>query len=124
MLTTSKAEATTNINNLIENAEVSSAKVKYAANVIQLNYNDVSSYEKLSTRITDSKATGDTTNQTKVTNNGADEVIMNLLVYAAVNETSLQNYVVSKLSEQNKVNVYDVKLHNGLGVDWVKNWKE
>ena len=49
--------------------------------------------------------------------NLADEVIMNLLVYAAVNETSLQNYVVSKLSEQNKVNVYDVKLHNGLGVD-------
>lgn len=120
---TSKANA--NTNNLIENAEVASAKVKYAANVIQLNYNDVSSYETLSTRIMNSKATGDTTNQTKVNqNNGADEVIMNLLVYAAVNETSLQNYVVSKLSEQNKVNVYDIKLHNGLGVDWVKNWKE
>lgn len=125
VLTTSKAEATTNTNNLIENAEVASAKVKYAANVIQLNYNDVSSYDNLSKRITESKAAGDTTNQTKATqNNGADEVIMNLLVYAAVNETSLQNYVVSKLSEQNKVNVYDVKLHNGLGVDWVKNWKE
>lgn len=121
-------------NNLIENTEQASAKVKYAANVIQLNYDDVSSYENLSKRIMDSKVVGNNTSQTPgatastTTNDeqqkAADEVIINLLVYAAVNETSLQNYVVSQLSEQNKVDVYDIRLNNGLGFDWVKNWKD
>ncbi|MEF9985207.1 MAG: hypothetical protein RR697_02410 [Malacoplasma sp.] len=102
---------------LIEDA--TSNNLKFGAKVIHINYDDVSTLDKFKTALMKNNY---------FTNEKANDIFFNLVVQAAT-DINIQNNMLNNLlsynvdSITNRINVYDVRLSNQLGVKWIKNWK-
>lgn len=90
-----------------------SANIEYATKTIQLNNNDVNSIGNFWTAIS---------KLPDIDENKKSEIFFNLLVQVA-KDTIIQDNVINLISNEDRVDVYDVRLNNQLGPRWVKNWK-
>ncbi|MCF0217684.1 MAG: hypothetical protein HUJ42_01415 [Malacoplasma sp.] len=109
--------------------------LNYGAYVIQLNDADLASTTTFYNYLTSvfntndpSKSNSQTQTSGTTTNSNAakeaSEVYWNLVVQLA-NDSNIQNYAIANLTNNNnKVNVYDVRLNNQLGSRWVLNYKD
>ncbi|MEG2476392.1 MAG: hypothetical protein RSA40_02485 [Malacoplasma sp.] len=89
----------------------------HGAKVIQLNNNDISSLANLELAIKKLFTTGSTIEVDTA------NVFYNLIIQAAA-DTSIQDQAISSIVTNDlKIDVYDIRLNNQLGPRWAKNWK-
>ena len=85
--------------------------VQYGAYAWQINFTNLSSTDSLLNALGKSSS-----------EQNAKSIFYNLVIQAAM-DSDLQALVLNSISFENKVLVYDVRLNNQLGSQWVSNWK-
>lgn len=108
------------------------SKYEYGSYVIQINSDnlkDLSTFiSYLKTTFSSQKVDGTATSTEKesgttTTDKEAWNLLVNLLVSVATT-SSIQTQAVNNIATNNKIDVYDIRLNNGLGENWVSNWKD